>query len=41
RIVARQLVEQHTDFNIELIELLSDNHLKYEKSHTDFKLTEF
>ncbi|CQR24043.1 hypothetical protein BN1356_00412 [Streptococcus varani] len=41
RIVARQLVEQHTDFNIELIELLSDNHLEYEKSHTDFKLTEF
>lgn len=41
RIIARQLVEENTDYNIEFIELLSENHLEYEKTHTDFKLTEF
>lgn len=41
RIAARQLVEENTDYNIEFIELLSDNHLEYEKTHADFKLTEF
>lgn len=41
RIMARQLVEEHTAYNIELIELLSDNHLEYEKTHADFSITEF
>ncbi|HFI0028460.1 TPA: DNA-dependent RNA polymerase subunit epsilon [Streptococcus suis] len=41
RIIARQLVEEHTAYNIEFIELLSDNHLEYEKEHADFKITEF
>lgn len=41
RIMARQLVEQNTPYNVEFIELLSDNHLEYEKAHADFKLTEF
>ena len=41
RIIARQLVEEHTAYNIELIELLSDNHLEYEKSHADFTIREF
>ncbi|NQG97343.1 DNA-dependent RNA polymerase auxiliary subunit epsilon family protein [Streptococcus suis] len=42
RIIARELVETNRpEYNIEFIELLSDNHLEYEKTHTDFKLTEF
>ncbi|MBY5034298.1 DNA-dependent RNA polymerase auxiliary subunit epsilon family protein [Streptococcus gallolyticus] len=41
RIIARQLVEENTSYNIEFIELLSENHLEYEKTHADFKLTEF
>lgn len=41
RIIARQLVEENTPYNIEFIELLSENHLEYEKTHADFKLTEF
>ncbi|CRH84305.1 DNA-directed RNA polymerase subunit epsilon [Streptococcus gallinaceus] len=41
RIIARQLVEENTSYNIEFIELLSENHLEYEKAHADFKLTEF
>ncbi|TCD45543.1 DUF1447 family protein [Streptococcus sp. X16XC17] len=41
RIAARQLVEENTAYNIEFIELLSENHLEYEKAHADFKLTEF
>ena len=41
RIIARQLVEQNTKYNIEFIELLSDNHLEYEKSPADFTITEF
>ena len=41
RIIARQLVEKHTEYNIELIELLSDNHFEYEKSHADYRVTEF
>ncbi|MER0122738.1 DNA-directed RNA polymerase subunit epsilon [Streptococcus sp. ZJ93] len=41
RIIARQLVEEHTAYNIEFIELLSENHLEYEKTHADFSITEF
>lgn len=40
RIMARQLVEEKTPYNVEFIELLSDNHLEYEKAHADFKITE-
>ena len=41
RIQARKLVEENTAYNIEFIELLSDNHLEYEKEHADFRITEF
>lgn len=41
RIIARQLVEEHTDYNIELIQHLSDSHLAHEKESGAFTLTEF
>ena len=41
RIKARKLVEENTDYNIELIELLSDKHLEYEKESGTFQVTEF
>ena len=41
RIQARKLVEENTPYNIEFIELLSDNHLEYEKESGTFELTEF
>ncbi|HEM2538910.1 TPA: DNA-dependent RNA polymerase auxiliary subunit epsilon family protein [Streptococcus suis] len=42
RIIARELVETNRpEYNIEFIDLLSDNHLEYEKEHADFKITEF
>lgn len=41
RIKTREIIEQHTSYNIEFIELLSDKHLEYEKEHADFQLTEF
>ncbi|CAX00452.1 TPA: DNA-dependent RNA polymerase auxiliary subunit epsilon family protein [Streptococcus equi subsp. zooepidemicus] len=41
RIKARKMVEEHTDYNVEFIELLSDKHLDYEKETGVFELTEF
>ncbi|MFV8210568.1 DNA-dependent RNA polymerase subunit epsilon [Streptococcus pluranimalium] len=41
RIKARKLIEEQTTYNIEHIELLSDNHLEYEKEHGVFELTIF
>ena len=41
RIKARKLVEENTDYNIEFIELLSDEHLEYEKESGTFQVTEF
>ncbi|MFX3699432.1 RNA polymerase epsilon subunit, partial [Streptococcus suis] len=42
RISARELVETNRpESNIEFIDLLSDNHLEYEKENADFKITEF
>lgn len=41
RIKARKMVEEHTDYNVEFIELLSDKHLDYEKETGVFTLTEF
>ncbi|MCD3539929.1 DNA-dependent RNA polymerase auxiliary subunit epsilon family protein [Streptococcus equi subsp. equi] len=41
RIKARKMVEEHTDYNVEFIELLSDKHLDYEKENWCFTLTEF
>lgn len=38
---ARFQIEQNTQYNIEYIELLEGNHLKYEQEHANFKLTEF
>ncbi|MCI5871203.1 MULTISPECIES: DNA-dependent RNA polymerase subunit epsilon [Streptococcus] len=40
RIIARKLVEDKTDYNIEFVELLSDKHLEYEKETGVFELTE-
>lgn len=40
RILARKLIEEKTDYNIEFIELLSDKHLEYEKETGVFELTE-
>lgn len=41
RIIARQIVEENTSYNIELIQHLSDDHLAYEKETGAFTLTEF
>lgn len=41
RIIARELVEKNTPYNIELIEHLSEEHLNYEKETGVFALTEF
>lgn len=38
---ARALVEQNTPYNIELIQELTGNSLKYEQEHADFMLTAF
>ncbi len=38
---ARQLVEDNTPYNIELVYELDGNHLEYEKENADFQLTEF
>ncbi|GEL13968.1 hypothetical protein FC15_GL000564 [Lapidilactobacillus concavus DSM 17758] len=40
-IEARALVEQNTDYNIELIQELTGNFLDYEQKNPEFKLTEF
>lgn len=41
RIIARQIVEENTSYNIELIQHLSEDHLAYEKETGAFTLTEF
>lgn len=41
RILARQIVEKNTDYNIEFIEQLSDKHLEYEQETGVFELTEW
>lgn len=41
RIKVRQLVEENTAYNIELIQHLTDEHLAYEKESGVFALTEF
>lgn len=41
QIEARTLVEDNTPYNIELIQELTGNSLKYEQEHADFKLTTF
>ena len=40
-VIARQLVEDNTPYNIELVQLLDGNHLEYEKENVNFSLTEF
>lgn len=40
-VLARQLVEKNTPYNIEFIQLLEGNHLEYEKENAEFTLTEF
>ncbi|WP_134645250.1 DNA-directed RNA polymerase subunit epsilon [Weissella cibaria] len=39
--VARFSVESNTDYNVELIEQLSEKALAYEQQSPNFKLTEF
>lgn len=42
KILARTLIEEkHPEYNIELIQALSDKHLAYEKETGSFQLTEF
>ena len=41
QVEARTLVEDNTPYNIELIQELTGNSLKYEQEHADFKLTTF
>ena len=42
RIIARERVEKtYPQYNVEVIELLSEKHLQYEKEHADFSITEF
>lgn len=41
RIIARQIIEENTAYNIEYIEPLDGKHLDYEKESGVFKLTEF
>lgn len=41
RIKVRELVQEKTSYNVELVELLSDAHLNYEKETGAFQLTEF
>lgn len=41
RIAARRLLEANTSYNIELIQLLDDKSLDYEKETGVFSLTEF
>lgn len=41
RIMARQIIESKTAYNIEFIELLSEKHLAYEQETGAFALTEF
>lgn len=38
---ARALVEEHTNYNIELIQELTGNFLEFEQKEPSFKLTEF
>ncbi|WP_125762615.1 DNA-directed RNA polymerase subunit epsilon [Companilactobacillus hulinensis] len=40
-IIVRQAVENNTDYHIEFIQELDEEHLEYEKKSPDFKLTEF
>ena len=40
-IEARKIIEEHTSYNIELIQELEGNHLDYEKENAEFKLVEF
>lgn len=41
QVEARTMVEDNTPYNIELIQELTGNSLKYEQEHADFKLTSF
>ncbi|MER2173938.1 MAG: DNA-directed RNA polymerase subunit epsilon [Carnobacterium sp.] len=38
---ARELVEQNTPYNIELVQLIDGKYLEYEQNSPDFKLAEF
>lgn len=40
-IIAREQLEQNTPYNIEFIQALEGNSLKYEQENADFKLVEF
>ncbi|XIF19664.1 MAG: DUF1447 family protein [Acetilactobacillus jinshanensis] len=38
---ARIQLEKYTNYNIEYVEPLEGNHLKYEEQEPDFKITKF
>lgn len=38
---ARELVEQNTPYNIELVQQIDEKYLEYEQNSPDFKLVEF
>ncbi|KRN34338.1 DNA-directed RNA polymerase subunit epsilon [Liquorilactobacillus mali] len=40
-VIARSMVEEQTDYNIEYLEELSPKALEYEQQSPDFKITEF
>lgn len=41
QIAAQAMVEDNTNYNIELVQELSSDFLEYEKKNPDFKITEF
>lgn len=41
KVEARRLVDQHTDYNIEFIQELDEQHLAYEQRNPNFKVTVF
>lgn len=40
-VTVRELMREHTPYNVEYVQLLEGSHLDYEKEHADFKLMEF
>lgn len=41
KVEARQLVDEHTEYNVEFIQALDEKHLAYEQKNPDFKVTVF
>ena len=41
KVEARRLVDENTEYNVEFIQELDEEHLAYEKQNPEFKLTVF